>query len=1472
MKHLKHTLTALLALLLVMTSLPAHMFADDSGMPAADTVTEESAAAEQEKTPAENKEPVPETVGEDESASADIPGPDAEQEPETPAETAEGEEKNVEARENSGQISGTPEFTPDKADYLSYDPLYIAKYADPGLVNTDSVDMDRYVNVAAAAKGVATYNIDKQRTFEADADNYIAAVNYEMPVYDVDSESSYYVAIPNVNKFNSSFRAYGLTVAYNNDNGEVIKGWKYEKGILYIPKSALEDPSNRKAVPKDAEIAIQLNYAVGDDMDFSKTIPVQILRGDEPENMSVRTDNIFDADGFTVETGVKNRKKDDISVFLNGQMIPINKEAWEYDRSSGKLSVMAMPGIVSNINIVFENRTTLEKVRDISTGFIGRMTDEAYAASTASMTALKNSAGQDVKLQFDVSSMFVGWRGHYKTAVKHKVARSAFAGCSEWENSVYYLYGGSTSLSGADMSSTTDKEKDAGLAPLWAIMSYAYGGDTGLATNTNNIQHNTLVTHYVTPSSTETHTMYEWLMKYRNKLEKSKEVWADAQGNGLAGANNFAAHWPVNITVKGSSTGLVTGGDGSAVSNPDFVFATDQLSNSDWYAASCSELDDAAASDADSDVYVTCLDLTNDYIVLAFARASSGNSQTMTAIYKFGINAAYVKIRKQPAASDTDYLSECPNNYDLAGAVYELYKDPSCSPESRARDLSGNEITLITKEDGTTDAAVVVPGTYYAKEVTASAGYELEKAGPSGYPGVTVGTHNTADNPAVIVSDEKPSYGIPGLDVFKIDPTGRYAWKKLCGAEYTIDYYDALSKEELGTSQPKRSWTFRTRKMERGNAQGSVYAGFDFSADEPLEGSSGFYTENGQRVIPCGWITIREKAAPSGLALNKEIHYGRVFQPQNGAPAVIEVEGADKNGNLTVEAVEKDEPQTVRIIVEKKNAATGTNRAQESEAGHSSTRLSRFSSLAGAEYEVYYDDNDLGEPELVGKIITDENGCGELTERTMGDERMIGDKLAVGSYIIKEVKAPPGFVTDAYVLRDGKQETRKNENTGIICSYDEEGKEVKKIVNGRFSDGSQSFRTRAESRDTYVFSYTAGSSDEPVRTYISKKDASTGEELPGARLQIISLNEEDKDTVVEEWVSGEKEHLVWELPSGKYLLREITAPYGYDTAEDAEFEIEEGVITNRVTMENKPVRIETNALSMASGTHHGDASHEEVITDTVKIRGLYAGRTYKVEGSLVDRSTGNILKSPEGNECIAEKEFTAEGDFAEIGIDFALDSSDFTAGSYAVGFEKLYRLNSSGGAGSADGEPSQAVSETELAKHEDISNPDQTTCYGGIIGTRAADSKGKTKNIISKRTAVIKDYVDYKGLSTREEYTLEAVLFDKTTGKLTGIKAGLSFTPETTDGTAVVTFRFDSRGLEGHTMVVFETLRLKGRFINEHKNPDDDAQTVYIKSRNAPQTGDRGILLAWITFTTLSGLLLLVLILKRHLSRGDIDL
>ena len=1425
MKHLKHTLMTLLALLLFISTMPAYMFAEDAEGQAAGETAETITAEAAEDGDTEN-------AGETGSGDAEETEEPVQslQDGEAPP-AAEGTE--IQQPEGSGiQETEDLKFTPARSDYLSYDPLYIAKYVNPDYVNMGSVSMDRYVNVVSAAKGVATYNIEKQKKFEADGDNYIAAVNYEMPVYDLDDESQYYIAIPNVNKFNSNFRAYGLTVAYNNDNGEVISGWKYEKGILYIPKTAIEDPNNKKNIPKAAEIAVQLNYAIGSEMDFSKTIPVQILSGEKPENMTVHADNIFDVDGLSVRTGEKGRKKDDISVFLNGHMIPVNPDAWEYDSGSGILSIRAMPEIVSNINVVFETRTVLDKVGDACTGFINRLAGEAYAASAtpASMTPLRNSAGQEVKLKFDTASMFIGWRGHYSTKVMHKVSRSAFSGCNEWENSVRYMYGGYTNMSGADMSSSSKKEKDAGLAPLWAIMSYAYGGDTGLATSTNNIQHDTQVTHYVTPTSTETHTMYEWLLIYRNSLEKSKEVWADSKGNGLAGANNFAAHWPVNITVQGSSTGLVTDENGSAKNNPDFVFATNELSNSDWYAASCSELDDAAASDANGDVYVTCLDMTNDYIVFAFARASSGNSQTMTAIYKFGINAGYV----------------------------------------RARDLGGRKISLTTGNNGLTDIAVVEPGRYYAKEVTASRGYELEKpADNAGYPGTDVTILNTADNPAVIVSIEKPSYGIPGLNICKIDTSGRYAWKKLMNAEYTISYYDVLGKGDITGREPDRSWTFRTRKMTGSNAKGSVYAGIDFAADEPLEGSGEFYTENGRRVIPCGWITIKEKAAPSGLALNEEVHYGRIFQPVNGAAAVIEVEGADKNGDLTVEPVVEDEPQAVTIIIDKKNAHTGKNIAQESESGHSSTRHGRFSSLAGAEYEVYYDDDDLGSPELVGVIKTDENGHGELSVRELGDERMLGDKLALGSYIIKETKAPQGFVRDKYILSGNEQKMRPAGSIDISCSYKAGEKNVSKVTAGNFSGEAHRFRTRAESTDTNVVRYTVNSADEPVRTYISKTDVTTGKELPGARLQIISMNKDDRGTVVEEWISGDKEHLVWELPSGRYILREITAPYGYDTAEDAEFEIKEDVIINRVHMENKPVRIATNAESIPGGSHHGTAMDNEVIRDNVKISSLYKGRTYKVTGKLVDKATGETLTGPDGKETYAEKEFTADSEDEEVDLEFILDSSTFTGENYAVAFEKLYRVSKTGEESPEGGQDTRI---TEIAKHEDINDASQTVCYGGIAATRALDSKEKSKNITSKKTAVIKDLVDYRGLSVKEEYTLDAELYDKTDGKMTGIKASTSFTPVSSDGTAEVEFRFDSRGLEGHSLVVFETLRLNGRFISEHRNPEDAAQTVHIKARTTPDTGSGNILLAWITLTTAAGMFLLIMILRTYSERRRTDI
>ena len=66
--------------------------------------------------------------------------------------------------------------------------------------------------------------------------------------------------------------------------------------------------------------------------------------------------------------------------------------------------------------------------------------------------------------------------------------------------------------------------------------------------------------------------------------------------------------------------------------------------------------------------------------------------------------------------------------------------------------------------------------------------------------------------------------------------------------------------------------------------------------------------------------------------------------------------------------------------------------------------------------------------------------------------------------------------------------------------------------------------------------------------------STSGEELEGAKLQI--LNKEGE--ILEEWVTDGKPHLVEKLPVGEELtLREITAPEGYEIAEDVEFTLED---------------------------------------------------------------------------------------------------------------------------------------------------------------------------------------------------------------------------------------------------------------------------------------------------------------------------
>lgn len=84
---------------------------------------------------------------------------------------------------------------------------------------------------------------------------------------------------------------------------------------------------------------------------------------------------------------------------------------------------------------------------------------------------------------------------------------------------------------------------------------------------------------------------------------------------------------------------------------------------------------------------------------------------------------------------------------------------------------------------------------------------------------------------------------------------------------------------------------------------------------------------------------------------------------------------------------------------------------------------------------------------------------------------------------------------------------------------------------------------------------------------ISKIDATTGEELPGATLTVKDSDGNEKDT----WVSSTEVHVIKGLKPGKYTLTEEIAPEGYElSTETITFEVKADGTVTKVTMKNKP--------------------------------------------------------------------------------------------------------------------------------------------------------------------------------------------------------------------------------------------------------------------------------------------------------------
>ena len=248
--------------------------------------------------------------------------------------------------------------------------------------------------------------------------------------------------------------------------------------------------------------------------------------------------------------------------------------------------------------------------------------------------------------------------------------------------------------------------------------------------------------------------------------------------------------------------------------------------------------------------------------------------------------------------------------------------------------------------------------------------------------------------------------------------------------------------------------------------------------------------------------------------------------------------------------------------------------------------------------------------ELPGAELTLTDKDGKKIDRWVStDKPHYIEKLPAGDYTLTEVKAPDGYAfaesvpftvlptgeVQQFEMRDDviKVEISKKDLTTMeelpgaeLTITDKDGKELDRWVSTdkphyieKLPAGDYTL-TEMKAPDGYAFAESVPFTvlptgevqqfemrDDVIKVGISKVDITTNKELPGAEL--IITNKDGKE--IERWTSTDKPHYIEKLPAGEYTLTEITAPNGYEIAEDISFTVLPNGDVQRVVMKDAPI-------------------------------------------------------------------------------------------------------------------------------------------------------------------------------------------------------------------------------------------------------------------------------------------------------------
>ena len=446
-----------------------------------------------------------------------------------------------------------------------------------------------------------------------------------------------------------------------------------------------------------------------------------------------------------------------------------------------------------------------------------------------------------------------------------------------------------------------------------------------------------------------------------------------------------------------------------------------------------------------------------------------------------------------------------------------------------------------------------------------------------------------------------------------------YGYLKATDVTFTVKDTAEVQKVEMKDEVPKglliinKNGEFLEKITLLDNVKGTVEHFFEYItgnlsevtfevyAAEDIKAAGGVSADHYKKDELVGTITTDEK----GIAKMEDLPVGKYYVKEvktahgfvlDGEPRFVDLTYRDQDTPvITFDEEWQNNRQKIKVTVLKKEKET--------------ERM-----LEGAIFGLFTKEDIKGRD---GKVLMEARTL--IEQKTTDENGQIlfkADLPVDGTYIVKEIYAPDGFVTSneekEFTFEYGKPEEVKvsyefvfeNEPTTVELTKtdlttgkelpgahlkvtDEDGNVIDEWVSTEkahvikeLTVGKSYTMTETKPADGYVtaesITFTVENTaeiqkqemkDDVTKVLISKQDIA-GKELPGAKLTIL----DEGGKVVESWTSTEEAHYIERLPIGKYTLREETAPEGYLVAKDVEFEVKDTAEVQKVVMidEEKP--------------------------------------------------------------------------------------------------------------------------------------------------------------------------------------------------------------------------------------------------------------------------------------------------------------